>query len=273
MIRSLGAGCCCWRVAAAAARRRPPRRATPTPGHAGRRRPRLGGDRLASGPRRSTRFATASGAMRSSSSSALLLEFPPGDPRHPQAHFFLGEAQFAIGSQLAGGAGVPQGVATTRRTIRSRPRRCCAPATCTPTSGAARARSVLRPDRARDLPGAAQPLSRRAAGQAGAARINELQERFAFKEYRAALYYLRLKAYDSAILYLKDLVATYPRASVAPDALVQAGAGLPDAGLQGRRPGDLRLHPALPPERARAPGRLPARPAHLSRRHCLGPVR
>ena len=31
---------------------------------------------------------------------------------------------------------------------------------------------------------------------------------------------MRLKAYDSAILYLKDLVATYPRSSVAPDALL-----------------------------------------------------
>ena len=32
---------------------------------------------------------------------------------------------------------------------------------------------------------------------------------------------MRLKAYDSAILYLKDLVATYPRSAVAPDALIQ----------------------------------------------------
>jgi outer membrane protein assembly factor BamD len=51
-------------------------------------------------------------------------------------------------------------------------------------------------------------------------RINDLQERFAYKEYKAALYYMRLKAYDSAILYLKDLVATYPRSAVAPDALL-----------------------------------------------------
>jgi outer membrane protein assembly factor BamD len=51
-------------------------------------------------------------------------------------------------------------------------------------------------------------------------RIDDLQERFAYKEYKAALYYIRLKAFDSAILYLKDLVATYPRATVAPDALL-----------------------------------------------------
>ena len=35
------------------------------------------------------------------------------------------------------------------------------------------------------------------------------------------MYYFRLKAYDSAILYLKDLVATYPKTAVAPDALVK----------------------------------------------------
>ncbi len=52
------------------------------------------------------------------------------------------------------------------------------------------------------------------------ARIAALEEAFALKEYKAALYYLRLKAYDSAILYLKDLAATYPRAQVTPSALL-----------------------------------------------------
>jgi outer membrane protein assembly factor BamD len=52
-------------------------------------------------------------------------------------------------------------------------------------------------------------------------RIAELNERFAYKSYKAAVFYFRLKAYDSAILYLKDLVATYPRAAVVPDALIK----------------------------------------------------
>jgi outer membrane protein assembly factor BamD len=52
-------------------------------------------------------------------------------------------------------------------------------------------------------------------------RILELNERFATKSYKAALFYFRLKAYDSAILYLKDLVATYPKASVVPEALIK----------------------------------------------------
>lgn len=52
-------------------------------------------------------------------------------------------------------------------------------------------------------------------------RIADLEEWFAVKEYKAAQYYLRLKAYDSAILYLKDIAATYPRASVTPTALLR----------------------------------------------------
>jgi len=59
-----------------------------------------------------------------------------------------------------------------------------------------------------------------AARRAGA-RINDLQEQFAAKEYRTALFYYRLKAYDSAILSLRNVVATWPRTKVVPDALVK----------------------------------------------------
>jgi outer membrane protein assembly factor BamD (BamD/ComL family) len=51
-------------------------------------------------------------------------------------------------------------------------------------------------------------------------RINELNDRLASKQYRAALYYLKYKADDSAILYIKDLATAYPRAKVVPEALV-----------------------------------------------------
>jgi outer membrane protein assembly factor BamD len=52
-------------------------------------------------------------------------------------------------------------------------------------------------------------------------RVAFLENKFAEKSFKAALYYVRLKAYDSAILYLRDLLATYPRATVAPQALVR----------------------------------------------------
>jgi outer membrane protein assembly factor BamD len=50
-------------------------------------------------------------------------------------------------------------------------------------------------------------------------RIQQLQERFAEKEYRTGLFYLRYKAYDSAILTFRHIVASYPRARVVPEAL------------------------------------------------------
>jgi outer membrane protein assembly factor BamD (BamD/ComL family) len=51
--------------------------------------------------------------------------------------------------------------------------------------------------------------------------VRELEEKFAIKQYKAATYYLRYKAYDSAALYLRQIVADYPRTSVAPQAVVR----------------------------------------------------
>lgn len=52
-------------------------------------------------------------------------------------------------------------------------------------------------------------------------RIAALEDRFAFKTYQAGLFYLRYKAHDSAILYFKDLLATWPRATIAPEVLTK----------------------------------------------------
>jgi outer membrane assembly lipoprotein YfiO len=51
-------------------------------------------------------------------------------------------------------------------------------------------------------------------------RLLELQDQFAWKQYKAGSYYMHLKAYDSAILYYRDVVATYPRSRAAPRALM-----------------------------------------------------
>lgn len=151
----------------------------------------------------------------------VLLEFPPGDSRIPQAHLFLGEAQFAIGSHL-------QAAREFRKVSDDTPNDPLAP------EALLRAGDVyadlwrkpeLDPSYGQTALATYQELLNRYPGGTAAKRaeerITDLQERFAVKEYRAALYYMRLKAYDSAILYLKDLVATYPRSSVAPDALIR----------------------------------------------------
>lgn len=59
------------------------------------------------------------------------------------------------------------------------------------------------------------------ASKRAALRINEVNEMFAAKAYENGSFYLRLGAYDSAILYFKDLLANFPRASTAPDAVLK----------------------------------------------------
>ncbi|MGH7499711.1 MAG: outer membrane protein assembly factor BamD [Gemmatimonadales bacterium] len=150
-----------------------------------------------------------------------LLEFEAGDSRGPQAHFFLGEAHFAMGSQLT--------AAREFRKVSDETPNDPLASEALLRAGDAYAdlwrRPELDPSYGQTALATYQELLNRypegTPGKRAQERINDLQERFASKEYKSALYYFRLKAYDSAILYLKDLVATYPRASVAPAALMK----------------------------------------------------
>ena len=51
--------------------------------------------------------------------------------------------------------------------------------------------------------------------------VRRLQNQFAEKSYKNGMFYLRRKAFDSAIIYFKDVIATYPDAALAPDALLR----------------------------------------------------
>ncbi len=51
--------------------------------------------------------------------------------------------------------------------------------------------------------------------------VKRLQNQFAEKAYKNGMFYFRRKAYDSAIIYFKDVIATYPDATLAPDALLR----------------------------------------------------
>ena len=151
----------------------------------------------------------------------VMLEFPPGDPRIPRAHFFLGEAQLSLGSHL-------QAAREFRKVSDETPNDSLAPAALLRVGDVYSElwrRPELDPSYGQTALATYQELLNRYPGGSQAKRaenrIADLQERFAYKELKAAMYYFRLKAYDSAILYLKDLVATYPRSSVAPDALLR----------------------------------------------------
>ena len=151
----------------------------------------------------------------------LILELPPGDSRIARAHFYLGETMFAQGRQL-------EAAREFRRTSDETPNDPLAP-TALLRLGDVYAdlwrRPELDPTYGQTALSTYQELLNRYPGSDAAKRaqlrIADLNERFAFKEYKAALFYDRLKAYDSAILYLKDLVATYPKAGIVPEALIK----------------------------------------------------
>jgi len=58
------------------------------------------------------------------------------------------------------------------------------------------------------------------AARIAAVRMRALNERFASKEMNNALFYYQRSAYDSAILYFKDLIASYPSSALVPEAYV-----------------------------------------------------
>lgn len=53
------------------------------------------------------------------------------------------------------------------------------------------------------------------------AQLGVLQEWFATKDYESGMHYLRRKAWDSAIIYMRDVVAKYPNTVRSKDALLR----------------------------------------------------
>lgn len=59
------------------------------------------------------------------------------------------------------------------------------------------------------------------AAEEARTRLADLNEKFAKKALKTGIFYLRLKAFDSAIIYFRDVVVTYPNSSSAPEAVVK----------------------------------------------------
>ena len=149
------------------------------------------------------------------------LEFSPGDPRVARAHYYLGEALFAQKRQL-------EAAREFRRASDETPNDPIAPEALLRLGDVYAdlwRRPELDPTYGQTALSTYQELLNRYPGsnaaKRGQLRIAELNERFATKEFKAGMFYFRLKAYDSAILYLKDVVATYPKATVVPEALIK----------------------------------------------------
>jgi outer membrane protein assembly factor BamD len=150
-----------------------------------------------------------------------ILEFPPGDRRIARAHYYLGETHYAQGRHL-------EAAREFRKASDETPNDPIAPEALLRLGDVYAdlwRRPELDPTYGQTALSTYQELLNRYAQSTAAKRaqmrVQELQERFASKAYKAAVFYFRLKAYDSAILYLKDLVATYPKTAVVPEALVK----------------------------------------------------
>lgn len=151
----------------------------------------------------------------------FMLEAPAADPRLTQARFYVAESRLAMDEHLSAAR-------EFRRISDDTPNDPLAPEALLRVGDAYAdlwRRPELDPSYGQTALATYQELLNRYPGTEAAARAAErtqdLQNQFAYKQYRSALYYLRLKAYDSAILYLKDLVASHPQAEIAPDALLR----------------------------------------------------
>ena len=65
-----------------------------------------------------------------------------------------------------------------------------------------------------------EALAQKAAGL-GAVRMRAVQEQFALKDFQTGDFYFRRGGYDSAILYFRGLIATYPSSRLVPEAFVR----------------------------------------------------
>lgn len=151
----------------------------------------------------------------------VTLEVPAGDTLTILARFYLAESYFGEKNQL-------QAAREFRKVSDEHPSFRLAPEALL-RAGDAYADLWRRPELddsyAQTAKATYQELLNRYPDAPAAARarmrVADLEEWFALKAYKAAQYYLRLKAYDSAILYLKDIAATYPRAPITPVALLR----------------------------------------------------
>jgi len=148
-------------------------------------------------------------------------ELGPAQPEMAQARYFVAECDFQTGD-LATAALEFQKVAEEFPNSDYAPRALL-------RSGDANLRSwrmpELDPEPGQTALATYQELLGRYPGTDAAARaqlhITQLSSWFSEKAYKTGMFYFRRRAYDSAIIYFKDIIATYPSTPRVPDALLR----------------------------------------------------
>jgi outer membrane protein assembly factor BamD len=151
----------------------------------------------------------------------LTFEFGPGQPELAQVRYHMAECSFQLGEYV-------QAAADFRRVADDFSTSEYAP-TALLRAGDANLRLWRRPELDPSYGETALALYQELAGRypesdaAGRARphVRRLENQFAEKAYKTGVFYMRRKAFDSAIIYFKDVIANYPTASRAPDALLK----------------------------------------------------
>ena len=158
------------------------------------------------------------GTMELLNKTLILLDFD--DPRRAYGYFMLGEAKLAKGLEL-------EAVREFRRVADEGVVDSLAPSALLRAGDAYAAlwrRPELDPSFGESAMATYLEVTQRFPGTSAVARaqmrIQVLQENFAEKELRAARFYLKFKANESAILTLRALIATYPRTKSVPPALI-----------------------------------------------------
>jgi outer membrane protein assembly factor BamD len=149
----------------------------------------------------------------------VALEMPLDDPRGRMKFMYVGEARLGEGSNL-------QAVREFRRLADQYPSDSLAPRALLRAGDAYAGlwrRVELDPTYGITALTTYQELLSRypssSAAKEGIAKVADLNNRFALKKYKDGVFYYKFKAYDSAILIFKYLVATWPESAVVPDAL------------------------------------------------------
>ncbi len=150
----------------------------------------------------------------------LTFELPPRDPRLAEVRYYLAECQLDRGDRL-------EAARQFRRVADEFPQHELAPDALL-HAGDANRELWRNPELDPTYGDAAMAIYREllirypnseAAGQARE-QIGELNEMLAEKEFKTGRFYMRLSAFDSAILSFKRVVELYPRTTFAPKALM-----------------------------------------------------
>jgi outer membrane protein assembly factor BamD len=151
----------------------------------------------------------------------VTFELGAGQPELAQARYFLAECYFQTGDRI-------QSASEFRKVADEFPSTEYAPLALLRAGDSNLRlwrRAELDPTYGETALAIYQELVGRYPDSDAAARVRphvvRLENQFAEKIYKNGMFYLRRKAFDSAIIYFKDVIANYPNARRAPDALLR----------------------------------------------------